>query len=233
MRETRLVFVEGIMGAGKTTTGEFLTSELLRRGVAARFLPEGPTHEAPSHPLRIAPELPHPNAAWIDLPIGVFAELSLQKWRAFVREAKDESTVIVCDGLLFHGNLTDLMMMDAEPPVLHDYIAEIVEITRPLQPVVIYYYNDDVEVALRRIVDERGKAWEAYQVNWKVSSPYAVRRGLQGFGGLVQLYRDYRALCDRLLEPLPLPALAIGSAGGWTARYDEILGFLGLSNPYL
>jgi AraC-like DNA-binding protein len=38
MRDTSLIFVEGIMGAGKSTTAWFLTEELQRRGVAARFV---------------------------------------------------------------------------------------------------------------------------------------------------------------------------------------------------
>lgn len=71
------------------------------------------------------------------------------------------SDVTVCDGLLFHGNLTDFMLMDAELQVLHRYVAGIVEVTRPPQPVVVSFYHADVEAAVRTVCDERGSAWEA------------------------------------------------------------------------
>ena len=43
MRDTRFIFVEGIVGAGKSSTATFLTDQLPRNGIAARFMPEGPT----------------------------------------------------------------------------------------------------------------------------------------------------------------------------------------------
>jgi thymidylate kinase len=43
MRNTRFIFVEGIMGSGKSTMAWFLTEQLQRHGIAARFLLEGPT----------------------------------------------------------------------------------------------------------------------------------------------------------------------------------------------
>jgi thymidylate kinase len=41
MRDTRFIFVEGIMGAGKSTTGEFITDQLQRSGISAQFMFEG------------------------------------------------------------------------------------------------------------------------------------------------------------------------------------------------
>ncbi|MHB8597639.1 MAG: hypothetical protein ACYDER_12610 [Ktedonobacteraceae bacterium] len=41
-------------------------------------------------------------------------------------------------------------------------------------------YHYDIARAIRTICDERGSAWEAYQVNWKVASPYGMQRSLQG-----------------------------------------------------
>lgn len=37
MRDTRFIFIEGLMGAGKTTTAWFLTEQLQRNAIAARF----------------------------------------------------------------------------------------------------------------------------------------------------------------------------------------------------
>ncbi|HLJ34329.1 MAG TPA: hypothetical protein VKU38_11780 [Ktedonobacteraceae bacterium] len=228
MRNTRFIFVEGIMGAGKSTTAEFLTEQIQQHGLAARFLLEGPTIDEPKHPLRIATEFLHPNSIWLDLTIEEFIERSLHKWHNFVQEAQKSPTVTLCDGLLFHGNMTDVLLMNAELSVLDQYVAQVVECLRDLHPVVIYFYHRDIARAIRAICDERGSAWEAYQVNWKVASPYGVQRALQGFDGLVQLYQNYRTICDDILSQLTLPKLAICNEGDWARYYQEILAFLQL-----
>lgn len=115
--------------------------------------------------------------------------------------------------------------MNAEPPVLHQYVAQVIECIQVLNPIVIYFYQPDVAQALRTICNERGSKWEAYQVNWKVASPYGVQRSLHGFDGLVQLYQAYRALCDDIFVQLALPKLAICNEGNWAKYYDEILSF--------
>ncbi len=229
MRNTRFIFVEGIMGSGKSTTAEFLTAQIRQHGIAARFLAEGPTIEELEHPLRIATEFPHPNGIWLDLTVDEFIERSLQKWHNFVQEAQQSATVTICDGLLFHGNMTDLLLMNAELPVLHQYVSQVIECLLDLHPVVIYFYHNDIARAIRTICDERGNTWEAYQVNWKVASPYGVQRSLQGFDGLVQLYQNYRELCDDIFAQLALPKLAICNEGNWATYYHDILTFLQLS----
>ncbi len=152
--------------------------------------------------------------------------MSLRKWHAFAQEARQSATVTICDGLLFHGNMTDLMLMNASPEVLHTYVAQVIEIISVLHAVVIYFSHPDIACALRRICDARGSRWEVYQVNWKVLSPYGKERSLQGFDGLVQLYQAYCALCEDIFAQLALPKLAIRNEGDWARYYEEILSFL-------
>ena len=216
------------MGSGKSTTAWFLTEQLQRHGIAARFLAEGPTIEEPEHMLRVATSLPHPHEVWLDVTVDGYIELSLRKWRTFAQEALQSEVVNECDGLLFHGNMTDLMLMNASPEVLRTYVAQIIETISDLNPVVIYFSHPDIARALRKICDERGSEWQAYQVNWKVPSPYGKERSLHGSDGLVHLYQNYCALCEDIFAQLALPKLAIRNEGDWARYYDEILSFLQL-----
>jgi len=58
---------------------------------------------------------------------------------------------------------------------------------------------------LERLLLEAGRCNEVtYQVNLELASPYAVRHGLAGLEGLIELYRDYRQLTDRLYTDLDI-----------------------------
>lgn len=229
MRSTRFIFVEGLMGAGKTTLVETLVEHFRKGGVPAAPIWEGPTVEEPDQPLRISPTLPHPFAPWEDLSPGEYVAESLRRWRRFVSEHKDDETIFVCDGLLFHGNMTDLMLMGASSDTLQNYVLAVVDTLQPLGPLAIYLRRPHVAEALRDIVAERGQAWQDYQVNWKVSSPYGQARELDGYDGLVKLYTDYRKTCDSVLQILPIPVLAVEHTGDWTSIYRQVAAFLGTS----
>ena len=104
----------------------------------------------------------------------------------------------------------------------------MIESIQRLDPVVIYFRHADVAGALRAACDKRGSEWEAYQINWKLGSPYAKRRSLQGFDGLVRLYQEYVTICDDIFAQLTLPKLALRNNDDWTAQYRGILAFLRL-----
>jgi hypothetical protein len=214
-----LVIVEGIMGSGKSTTMRFIAAILegAQRRSQAIHERTGP------HPLRATDDLAHCFQPWLDATAPELAERSLAKWRAFVGSVRASETVPVLDGQLFHGDLTNLFLMEAEPATIEQYIQAVATIARPLNPLLIYLYQRDVEEALRVICAERGEAWVKYQVDWKLQAPYSRRRGLVGLEGLIALYKNYRQLTDRLYAGLDLAKLAIeNSDHNWPAYYGLI-----------
>lgn len=233
MRQTRYIFVEGINGSGKSTTAQFLTSYLNDHKIQARFLPEG----GRGHPLRIAASLPHPFQLWRDITADEFVRTSLRKWQGFVNAARQSQAVIIGDGLLFHGNMMDLLLLDPKPESVKSYIKDVVSVLRDLNPVLIYFYQDDIAESLRRTAATRGDEWISRQAQWKLASPYGRERGLAqlpafdlpGFGGLISLFREFRSLSDAIIAELPIPVLRIdNSAGAWPEYYQKILNFLEL-----
>jgi hypothetical protein len=123
--------------------------------------------------------------------------------------------------------MTDLLLLNATASQLHAYVSLILDQLRELRPILIYLYQADVAATLRRICDTRGSDWEAYQLKWKLPSPYGQQRGLAGFPGLVALYHDYRAISDTIVATLPIPTLTIDTTDGdWEADYRDMLTFL-------
>lgn len=222
----RLVIIEGIMGSGKSTTMRFIAKRLQEMGQQALAVHE----RTDPHPVRATDELEHWFEPWRDVTPVQLQELALAKWAAFVETTQSGATVPVMDGQLFHGDLTNLFLMEAEPALISNYVQTLATVIAPLNPFVLYLWQRDVEQAVRAVCAERGAEWIDYQANWKLAAPYCTRRGFAGLEGLVALYRDYRCTTDTLFEELPFSKLAIENSGrDWPAYEGRILRALQLS----
>jgi hypothetical protein len=216
----RLVIVEGIMGSGKSTMMRFISQNLQNSGQLAL-----PLHERTEpHPVRATDELEHWYEPWRDAAPRQLADRALARWADFVEATQRNSPIPVMDGQLFHGDLTHMLLMEADSALILEYMRELAVVITPLNPFVLYFWQRDIETAIRTVCAERGPEWTDYQLNWKLAGPYCVRRGYQGLDGLVSLYRDYRRITDDLFHQLPLAKLAIeNSDKDWTAYESQVL----------
>ena len=202
------------MGSGKSINTLQLADRLNASHRSAIGITEGVT----PHPIRFDWDLP-----WADMPATQLANSAAARWRAYANSASMSEGIAVVDGQLFHGNLTSLFLLDADIALIRGYVHDVVAAIKPLRPLLIYFHQDDVDRAIRTIAAERGDAWVTYQVNWKLASPYAVRHGLAGLEGLIELYRDYRQVTDQLYTDLDIPKISIENSGKEWAKYEEII----------
>jgi hypothetical protein len=185
---------------------------------------ESITEMTTPHPVRATDGLAHWYQPWVDVTPTELVERSLRKWRSFVAAAATDEIVRVLDGQLFHGDLTNLFLMDCGSTAIVKYLGAVEEVVLPLTPLLIYFYQDDVDAAIRAIAAQRGVEWVKYQVNWKLQAPYSRRLGLEGLDGLISLYKNYRALTDELYAGLGLAKPAIeNSQRTWGAYCDLIM----------
>ena len=210
----RLVIVEGIMGSGKSTTTLSIAHRLEASGISAIGITEG----VDPHPIRFDWDLP-----WSEMPPSELAKSGIAKWRSFVASSLAVERISIVDGQLFHGGLTALLLLEADVDTMAAYCREIVAVIRPLRPLLIYFRQNDVESAIRLVSTQRGERWVNYQVNWKLESPYAKRRGLAGLDGLIALYQEYRAVTDQLFAELDIPKISIENSRQEWAIYDDII----------
>jgi len=202
------------MGSGKSTTTLNLAQRLETSGIPALGITEG----VDPHPIRFDWDVP-----WSDMPPTELAQSSITKWRSYVDSSLSLDRVSIVDGQLFHGNLTSLLLLDGGTDLIGAYCRDVVGVIEPLRPLLIYLRQDDVDTAIRAISKQRGEKWVNYQVDWKLGSPYARRRGLVGLDGLIVLYREYRALTDRLFAALDIPKISIETSRHEWAKYDDII----------
>lgn len=200
MSTSRLVAVEGIMGSGKSTLVRFLARQIRLSGTPVRSYVE--TRRGRSNPTDVLrslrEDLRDPAAVWDRITPDALELRSLEKWEAFVERARTGREAGVFDGQVFGGDLTGLFLMDVGPDAVERYFRRLMEVARPLDPVLVHLRHSRPDQVLRRIAERRGPRWTAHQTGWKLASPYARGRRLEGLEGWIEAYRDLQALADRL-----------------------------------
>ncbi|TAK20158.1 MAG: hypothetical protein EPO26_18860 [Chloroflexota bacterium] len=228
MRDTRLVFIDGIPGSGKTTTARSVDAVLAQRSVEVRCFLE----EHPDHPLHVGGPL-HPSgrttgAAFFGrYTVDSFVDESLRRWRTFVNAAERADAVHVVESYPYQSAARVLLQMDASTDRIREYAAAVEQIVNVLRPVVIYFDRRDVAGALRAISEQRGPEWTTYAVQLVTDCPYGRRRELHDLEGALVFMSAYKAVMDDLLGDSRLLAQKLGDcAGRWEACYQQIWAFL-------
>ena len=139
MLDSKLILIEGLPGAGKTSTTERLGQALQRQGIPCRWHLE----EDEGHPIDCS-----------DLKLKDLDEKLPPLWEAFVEGTLQAPTVTIIESRLWQN--TALFMLMAEYPVeqivrLHQQVCQVIG---PLSPVLFYLYQSDVEGAQRRMTNE-------------------------------------------------------------------------------
>lgn len=231
MIDTKLIVIDGLSGSGKTTTAEWLTLQLQQQGIKTWYIPEYDT----AHPLwwytywdgkdYLPPDFDN-------IDIETFIATSLKRWSVFVDSMHTSDRIVLAESVFFQDAAAMFLMGGAEPAHLMDYARQVQQIAQPLNPVLVYFRQNNIATALRKICAIRGKEFENELLENMERFPYLKRRKLKGLDGVTVLWRDIQKLTDALFDEYKIRKLAIeASEGDWLDYRQRILDFLGLKMP--
>lgn len=189
---TNLIIVEGLPGSGKSTTAAMIAEELKKKGKKIVCVDEG----AEEHPADYA-DYDFPDFETERMRI-------LEKWRSFTQKA-DPDTIYVFNCIFLQNPMCETMMrfgMDGAASL--GYISEILEITRPLHPVIIYIDLPDVRGTIERVIHQRGNDWLNAVIDYHVSQGYGKRNGLSGYEGYLKCLEERKIRELRILGALDM-----------------------------
>jgi hypothetical protein len=210
---------EGIMGSGKTTA----TKEFEKRLTAASYDVAAYTEAADPHPVRASDDLPDFFQPWLHSHGLELAERARNKWSRYVERRLADQRFTIMDGQLFHGDMSHLFMMGMLADDILAHTRELVRLLAPLRPLVVHFHQPDTANAIRTVVDVRGAGWQAYQLDWKLKSPYAETHALSGVDGLTRMYEDYRRLTEALFHELDCTRIMFDTTEAkWPAIYARV-----------
>lgn len=212
MLNTKLILIEGLPGAGKTTTTAHLGAVLQQHGLACRWFLEE--------------DEPHPIAC-LDFKLSDLPQKLPPLWKTFTEQALRDPTVTIIESRLWQN--TALFTLMSEYPM-----AEIIQLQQlvwqvitPLAPSLVYLYQDHPESALSRLYSFRGEKW----VDWALETTGQYRwfgsRSLNDFAGWVEFFQEWQLAAEQLYSDWPYHKTKIGNPhDDWPRAYQQIFRFL-------
>lgn len=204
----RLIIIDGMPGSGKTTCASSVAELLTARGVASRCILE----LEENHPLFIR------GYEFTSLADEDQAELFTTQleavFRRFVEErlgSSDEVTVI--ESVLFQDAISCAHHMGLPLPKLVMLTTSLQEILAGLNPVLIYFYQLDVEAQWRFICSVRGNEW----------GPVSLHTD-EDFREAAALWGGSQAFVRSVVDVWDIPKLVIENKDHRWAEYTERVG---------
>ena len=209
---SKLILIEGLPGAGKSSTTMHLGKQLLQQGISCEWFQEQ-DEENP-----------------IDCTEFKLKELSkklVPLWQVFLQSTIDNQTVTIIESRLWQN--TSLFMYMAEFP-----IAEIVELQdrvnhalAPASPILIYLYQADVKEALERLSELRDDGWISWALEMTSKYSWFQSRGKDDFSGWLEFFEEWLIVVEELYSRWPYKKMRVSNPhDNWTLAYSEIEEFL-------
>lgn len=183
MLNTKLILIEGLPGAGKSTTTKYLQNALNQQGFACRgYLEE---------------DRPHPIDC-LDFEIKSLPEKVIPLWESFVEQASHGLTITILESRLWQSTGLYMYMSNIHEEDIVNFTHRVYELIRPLSPVLIHLDQDDTETALRRLYTLRGTEWMDATLEETLPYPWFQSRGYNDFTGWVKFFEAWKQVVSRL-----------------------------------
>ena len=200
MSASRLILIEGMIVAGKTTTAGWLADWLSRRGEDARafreFDEDQPIRTRAVDQLR-------------GQPVREPDVYAASQWGALAERCQRSRQTFVLESVFLQNFVMPAFIDDAPADAVAQIFDTILHQVAPAEPVLVYLRPADIEAAVARVHRVRGPEAKERNVTFVANSPWARRRGLRGPGAVAALYRAWEAFVDTLYDRYPFPKVMV------------------------
>ena len=168
-----------------------------------------------------------------DLPVEKHRRVAAERWQDFTTWALAGDAAFIFECCFLQNPLTVLLAkhnLDVADAAGH--IQRLAEITRPLNPLMIYLDPPDIRSTLEKAARNRSKEWLDYVTGYITGQTWGAanrRGGESGFDGLVRFYEMRRDVEKDLFDRLPSSwgKLWLDNAGlDWMRTTHQVAGFL-------
>lgn len=263
--KNRLILVEGIPGAGKTTISKKIKKHLKDKGLDAVLYNEGDMHPADmawnallsrEEYSKIIKENKENEKIIRDnsvfegdyvilaytklgfhrkqnklmefleeheiydgrVPIKVFKDIHLKRWKKFEKEMlEEENKIIIFECSFLQNHVNELLAIhNKDANFIKEYLNDLIKTVSNLNPKLIYLKQASIEETINRVAKERVSCnkemyldWIDITIEYFKNSSYGKQNKINGLEGLIMYLEKRQEIELEVIENLPIDKIVI------------------------
>ncbi|NDI33180.1 hypothetical protein [Chengkuizengella sediminis] len=145
-------------------------------------------------------------------------EFISDRWSEFTETAINNNQTYIFECCFIQNPLTvGMVKYNAPKEIVTNYVMRLAEIIKPLNPLLIYIEQDDLEYSFKKAIKERPKEWSegVYYTN----QDYGKKHTLKGLEGILKVLEARRKLELQIFDKLKLKKIKINNSKYGTDTY--------------
>lgn len=163
-----------------------------------------------------------------ELSVEDFCEVTLLRWQEFAELAEAEDKVYVLECCFLQNPFTFLLAKhNVSEEEIFAQIAKIAKKITKLNPVILYFEQDNIKESLDRVRKERSIEWFEFLTWYYTDQGYGHSRGIKGETGVIHFLEDRKMLEKDCLKRIPIKSLIVNNSNfDWDECKEQILAFI-------
>ncbi|MBS4538858.1 hypothetical protein GOQ27_10305 [Clostridium sp. D2Q-11] len=140
-------------------------------------------------------------------------QLILERWTSFVESALKDKNVYIFECCFIQNPITVSLLRDNSPKeITINYIQKLKRIIEPLNPVLIYVNQNNIEKAFRKVVEERPASWSDGFMYYYTKRGFGKENNMQGLEGTIEVLKSRKTLELELLDALDMDHIKLDNS---------------------
>lgn len=140
-----------------------------------------------------------------ELPLDLHIELITEKWEKFRDNVVSGDKTYIFECCFIQNPVTiGMIKYGVADDRVNNYVNQLAEIIKPLNPILIFVNQVDIQHSFLKAVKERPKEWSEGFINYYNNQGFGKKLGVKGIEGTVEVLKARNELERRIFNHLDL-----------------------------
>lgn len=153
-----------------------------------------------------------------------YFEITTNRWQTFGNKNHDECSIM--KSAFLQNTIMELLFYRCiDESAITSHAKKLIDYVKSLHPVVIYLSQPDIRNTIQHVADERSDwNWINIMVDYCEKTPYARKKGISGFDGIIEMLEERKQLEKNIFSQLQAKTAIIENTNNdWDAVWESIL----------